>query len=200
MIEFSKIRNFDDIVEFHNIMPIKNIPSILNNGILSYNKMKQLYHNSIAMPTIQDKRENITIPNGHKLHDYANMYFHARNPMMYKKKNEDICVLRINKDILKYENVIFSDRNASSNYARFLGINQVNTLDYEKIYSLDWNDEDMFQYFEKKSKKCAEILIINKIELKYIIGAYVKNEKDRQKMLHYGFCKPITINKEIFFL
>ena len=193
MKEFSKIRDFNDIAEFHNIMPINNIPSVLNNGILSYNEAKQLKHNSIAMPVIQVRREDIIIPNGCKLHDYANMYFHARNPMLYKRRNEKICILRIDKDIVTFESVIFSDRNASSNYARFLDMTQIDTLDYEAIYSLDWRDEDQYLYFEKKSKKCAEALILKQISFNFIVGAYVKNEKDRQKMLSYGFCKPIII-------
>lgn len=87
---------------FYNIMPIENMRSILINGILSHNNAKKINHNSVAIQEVQDIRENIRVPNGMYLHDYANLYFDACNPMMYKRRGhaEHLCILKISIEIL----------------------------------------------------------------------------------------------------
>ena len=68
----------------YNIMPIDNISSIITNGILCYHRAEKLLnHTSIAMNDVQSIREQVTI-HEKSLHDYANLYFSFRNPMMYK--------------------------------------------------------------------------------------------------------------------
>ncbi len=57
----------------YNIMPIKNIPTVIKHGILSYNNI-DFQHESIADPDVQERR-NKTIPNGKELHSYVNLYF-----------------------------------------------------------------------------------------------------------------------------
>lgn len=197
-INFYSIIKFSQISEFHNIMPIDNIPNVISNGILSYEEVQRIEHNSIAMNEVQERRDKITL-NGKNLHQYANLYFHARNPMMFKRKNKNICVLRINKNISRLPNVVFSDRNASSEYANFYTIKGVHQLDYESIFCKDWTDENEIRYYEMKSKKCAEILVPSKVDYPQIIGAYVKSESDKQILLDLGFDKQIDINKELFF-
>lgn len=185
----------------YNIMPIENIPSVLMNGILSNNLAKSIYHKSVAMNVIQDKRSKVKIPNGLELHDYANLYFDARNPMLFKRKSEDIVVLKIDLSVLDLPDVIVSDQNASSEYARFYEpIEAINKLPYGLIYAKDWTDADVFQYFRKKSTKCSEVLVPNKIDPDYIIAAAVKNEKDMERLISLGFIKRIYIQPDLFFM
>lgn len=99
---------------FHNIMPMENIPSVIKNGILSNELAGKIQHSSIAMNEVQSIRDKIQVPGGLMLHQYANLYFDSRNPMMYKRKNEDICVLKISDSVLELADVIISDMNASS--------------------------------------------------------------------------------------
>lgn len=186
---------------FYNIMPIENIPSVLKNGILSNNLAKRIDHKSVAMNIIQNKRDKVKIPNGLELHDYANLYFDARNPMMYKRKSEDIVVLKIDLSVLDLPDVIVSDQNASSEYARFYEpIDAIGHLPYGLIYAKDWTDSDIFQYYRKKSIKCSEVLVPNKIEPDYIIAAAVKNEKDKESITLLGFDRKIYIQPDIFFM
>jgi len=149
MLNFYIIRSFNEIIEFHNLMPIVNIPSVLENGILSYSEVTKLEHKSIAMDGVQTRR-NKRVPGGLQLHQYANLYFHARNPMLYVRRVENICILRIAKSISDVPGVVFTDRNAASNYVRFLGIRQVDTLNYRTIYARDWNDGNEYLKWEKK--------------------------------------------------
>ena len=185
----------------YNIMPIANIQSVMVNGILSNNIAKSIVHRSVAMNVIQEKRESIIIPNGLKLHDYANLYFDARNPMMFKRKHEAIVVLKIDLRIIDLPDVIISDRNASSEYARFYEpIEAINNLDYSMIYARDWKDLDLFEYYKKKSMKCAEVLVPHKIDPCYIIAAAVKNDDDKIRLLESGFNKTVYVQPDLFFM
>jgi hypothetical protein len=76
------------VTEFQCIMPIGNIPSVMAHGILSHERASKLAHASVAMDAIQEKRDKKHVPGGLKLHQYANLYFHARNPMLFKRKDQ----------------------------------------------------------------------------------------------------------------
>jgi len=73
----------NDLTELHYITKIRNVPSIMTKGILSHKQSKKIDHNSVAMEEIQERREKKIVPGGRPLHEYVNLYFHARNPMLY---------------------------------------------------------------------------------------------------------------------
>src|SRR6266568_471123 len=124
------------VKEFQCIMPLENIPSVLQFGILSNERAAKLQHRSVAMEDVQEKREQKHVPGGLKLHQYANLYFHARNPMLYKRKDAatTLCVLRVSTEVRHIEGVVMTDRNASSDYVRFLHPLQAGLLDYDTIF------------------------------------------------------------------
>ncbi|MCQ2416631.1 MAG: DUF4433 domain-containing protein [Oscillospiraceae bacterium] len=184
----------------YNIMPISNIRSVLEHGILSNKLANRILHQSVAMAEVQERRDNIEIPNGRKLHRYANLYFDARNPMMYLRKAEDICVLNIMPEILDFEGVVISDCNAASRYARFYEASEAFThLDYDLIYARDWRDDDLFKYQKKKSVKCAEALIPERIAPEFISSAAVKTAADKKRLCELGFTGQIFIVPDLFF-
>ncbi len=84
----------DEIKEFHYITHIDNLKSICEKGILSYNRANKLAHISIAMQEVQNRRDNKQVPGGRPLHEYVNLYFCARNPMLYLRRNKhsQICI------------------------------------------------------------------------------------------------------------
>jgi hypothetical protein len=192
------------ITEFQCIMPLENIPSVLKLGILSNERSAKIEHRSVAMEDVQEKREQKHVPGGLKLHQYANLYFHARNPMLYKRKGEinNLCVLRISTEILQLPGVVFADCNASSPYVRFLAPSQWALLDYEAIYAMDWNRQhanDPYAYRVHKARKCAEVLVPHVVETKFFIGAYVVDEAAKSKLQALGFDLAVTIDSEMFF-
>lgn len=91
----------NEIVEFHYITPIANLPSIFEHGILSNSRAARLAHDSVASEEVQARRRK-QLPGGRRLHEYANLYFHARNPMLFLRKDlhQTVCVLRIAPDVL----------------------------------------------------------------------------------------------------
>src|SRR5438067_5304602 len=109
------------LTELHFITPIANLPSILQDGILSHVRAEQIGHQSVAAAEIQNRRAGKSVPGGRPLHEYANLYFHARNPMTARRRDQhaDLCVVRVSTDVLDLFGVVVTSQNASSDYAAF---------------------------------------------------------------------------------
>lgn len=186
----------------YNIQAIDNISSIMQLGLLSNEKALKIKHTSIAMQEVQERRGAVTIPNGMALHQYANLYFDPRNPMLFKRKdeNENICILKFDRVILDFEGAIVSDRNASSKYASFyqpeIGLKEI---DFKLVFAPNWQDENKFAYFKKKSIKCAEVLIPYAIPFDYVVSAAVYNNVAKQNLENTGFNKTVFIEPRLFF-
>lgn len=191
------------ITEFQCIMPLGNIPSVLVHGILSHQRAAKVGHQSVAMEEVQDRRDVKQVPGGLKLHQYANLYFHARNPMLFKRKDEaeELCVLRVSTEVRKLDGVVFSDCNASSDYVRFFAPERWRLLNLEAIYAPDWrHPDDPIAYLRHKSQKCAEVLVPHQVVPDYLLGAYVVSEAAAAKLTALGFSLPVTIEPDLFFL
>lgn len=189
--------------ELYYITPIENIHSILERGLLSNESAAKIQHRSVAMSEVQERRDSVKVPNGLKLHQYVNLYFDARNPMMFKRKGQanKLCVLRIKPDVLNLDNVVIADRNASSiAYVSFKSSPAgLSSLDFETIYCENWDDPDMYIKYYKKSTKCAEVLVPHALAPEFIIGAYVVSEAARALLLAQGFSLTIILNPRLFF-
>lgn len=195
--------NRDDLVEFHFISPIVNISSILEHGILSHNAIMDIDHASVADPEIQARRARCLVPGGRRLHDYANLYFSARNPMLFKLRNfhTEIAVLRISPEILDLPGVVITDRNASSDWVAFMPSPEgLMIVREDYVYAKYWTDPDQIVQFRKKSVKCAEVLVPDRVDQKYISGAYVSCDEALEALNGLGFYQPITINSQLFFI
>jgi hypothetical protein len=190
------------VSEFQCIMPLANIPSVLQHGILSYERAAKLKHHSVALQGVQDLRDQKQIPGGLRLHQYANLYFHARNPMMFKRKDQagELCVLRVSIDVCKLPGVVFADSNASSKYVRFLAPSQWGVLNFDDIYAMDWrHPDDQIAYWRHAARKCAEVLVPQQVQVTFVTGAYVVDEEAEQKIVAAGFNLPVSITPVLFF-
>lgn len=190
------------VTEFHSIMPMANIPSVLEHGILSHERAAKLAHSSVAMEAIQEKRDVKHVPGGLRLHQYANLYFHARNPMLYKRKDQaaDLCVLRVSTELCGMAGVVFADCNASSDYVRFLSPGQWRLLNFDDIYALDWRHPgNPIEFYRHRSRKCAEVLVPHRVDAHFLTGAWVVDETAATKLSDAGFALPIEIAPGLFF-
>ena len=190
------------VIELHCIMPLDNIPSVLEHGILSYERAAKLKHHSVAMQPVQDRRDQKQVPGGLKLHQYANLYFHARNPMLFKRKDEapSLCVLSVSTEVLELPGTVISDQNAASDYVRFLHPSQWKLLAFDDIYAMDWrHPDDQIAYWRHKARKCAEVLVAQRAAPQFLIGAYVLNDVAAVRLGSLGFTLPVKVNLELFF-
>lgn len=196
----------EELSELHYIMPIANAPSVFTNGILSHKMAKAINHVSVSMQEIQERRAKVKIPGGKPLHDYVNLYFHARNPMMYKRRNQhnDLCILRVATSVLDLPGTIIADRNASSDYVRFLqSPGGLTVLDSNLVFAESWTSDDPIEQMKRASIKCAEVLVPEMIATRFIFGAYVsctasRDELNRQ-IAKSGAQLEIVIHSHLFF-
>jgi len=192
-----------DLAELHYITPLANIRSILERGILSHVRAQKFKPASIAAQEIQNIRAAVRLPTGRRLHEYANLYFHARNPMMYKRRAQhaDICVLRVGVTVLDVPGTIITNANASSRYVRFSpspgGLVFVNE---ELTYAENWkNPDDQIDEWQRTSAKCAEVLVPDRVDVSLITGAYVSCQESKDKFDALEVGVPSNFNAELFF-
>lgn len=163
---------------------------------------RQLPHSDVSMADVQELRNNVQIPGGFTLHQYANLYFDARNPMMYKRKDyaDKLCVLSVSIDVLKLSDVVITDQNAASGYVRFYPASFCKHLNFNQIYAESWlHPENQITEWQHKSAKCAEVLVPNVVSVDFILKAYVVNETARNNLMATGFSKPVELLPRLFF-
>ena len=190
------------VTELHCIMPIANVGSVIAHGILSYERAAQLEHQSVALQPVQDRRDRKQIPGGLKLHQYANLYFHARNPMLFKRLGEaaNLCVLQVSTQVLGLDGTVIADQNAASDYVRFLHPRQWRALDFDAIYAMDWRHPgDQIAYWQHRAKKCAEVLVPHRVQPGFLAGAHVVDEAAKARLADNGFALPVTVSPVLFF-
>lgn len=87
----------EQLRELHYITPISNVSSIAARGLLSHRRAARHNPDSVALATVQERREAKPVPRGRPLHEYVNLYVNARNPMLYLRSqgddHEGLCVL-----------------------------------------------------------------------------------------------------------
>lgn len=196
--------NGADIKELHFITYISNIPSIQSAGILSRNEMKRkgMRFKDISERGVQERRADKKIPGTSRyLHDYANLYFDAHNPMLSARRSENdkICVLRIDRDILALQGVIVTDKNAARE-CWFKPVDEgLPLLDRNEIYMVNWKDpNDWINEYRQAGIKCAEILVPERVESRYIKGAYIANQTALEAFSKVSNL-PAELNNDIFF-
>jgi hypothetical protein len=198
-----KTMNRADVSELHYIAAIANVTSILQHGILSHTLAAELTHDSVAMPEIQAIRQNKQIPGARRLHEYANLYFDAHNAMLsrIRQHNSTICVLRIDAAVLDLPGVIVTDRNAASGWVSFSPAGEgLEAIDRDRLFARSWkHSEDMYDEMSHKSEKCAEVLVPDRAEARFVMGAYVANQTALAAFQALGTGLPVSIRGDMFF-
>jgi hypothetical protein len=191
----------EELEELHYITRIENLTSISEHGILSHRRAAEIPHVSVAMSEIQDIREAKVVPLGRPLHEYVNLYFHARNPMMWVRadQHDRLCVVRVSTAVLAIEGAVVTDQNASSKYVRFAPApDGVAIVDRERTFAEDWRHPDQITYWRQKSMKCAEVLIPDRVPPELLSGVYASCEASR-KAVEAISTLPCTVSGYLFF-
>lgn len=193
----------EELQELHYIVPIATVLSILANGILSHDRAAAHGHEDISMKEIQDIRANRAVAPGRMIHSYANVYFNARNAMMYKRKHlhSTLCVLRISPDIIDLRHAMIADQNGGSNYARFHSSPAgLANIDRDIVMAASWIHEgDERATWRHKAQMCAEVLIPDSIPPTFVTGAYVSGADGSSALRLAAPSVPSFINPNLFF-
>lgn len=192
----------EDLEELHYITPIANVPSILRYGILSNRRAARVRHSSVAMKEIQERRARKRVPGGLPLHEYVNLYISARNPMLHKllHMHAQLCILRVNTNVLDTPGTVVADGNAASEYTRFAPAPQgLRIVDRERTLAEWWTDPDQYEYYRKKNAKCAEILVQAIVTPKFLTGSYVSCEEALERYVALSVDLTAEINGYMFF-
>ena len=193
----------DELTELHYITAIANVPSILSNGILCHNRVASIPHTDVSMAEVQDIRQGKRVPGGDLLHNYANLYFSARNAMLYKllARRNELAVLRVSPDVLDLPNVVISDGNAAVGFTGFapapVGLVIV---DSDLTFAQRWTHADPYEYRRRKAACCAEVLVPRSVPAKYIEGAFVASNLALRRFRALDVDLPVSRRRHLFFL
>jgi len=170
------------------ITHIDNIPSILQKGILSHSiiENQEVKYTQIYDKGIISNRKDKKTPNNKSLWEYANIYFHPRNPMLYRVVHEQppekIAVLAIDRNVTWLPGVFIANGNAASLLSDIMPMTQQNYYrvinQLKKVFdSAYWTDED-----GSKRKIMAECLVPEKVPSDYIKMIYVVDDKTAEEI------------------
>jgi hypothetical protein len=162
--------------ELHYITDIANVASILEHGILSHRLVERLVgpHATIASLEVQKRRAGKRVWTGRSarpLHDYANLYRHARNAMLYTllhNQRGDLTVLAVDPQVLDLADVVVADRNAAA-AARFRPAAEgIEELDETAVFATSWHESA-----DQRQRRMAEVLVPGRVPPELINRAYV---------------------------
>ena len=157
------------------ITHIDNIPSILNNGILSRGRIEieGMQPAQIHNPEVVDRRKRISTLDGKSLWCYANLFFQPRNPMMYRIINclgkQNLAVFSVAKTVLGEEGIFITDGNAANALTRCYSRSEgLEILQSERGILLNrswvsWNHSS-----ELRRKLMAECLVPNQVNPRHL--------------------------------
>lgn len=175
-----------DIRSLCYITHVENLSSILQHGILSHGQveLRGIPFTPIYDADIVSKRKEKTTPDHKSLWEYANVYFQARNPMMYRvvheKGRKELAVVGVKPTVVNGEGVLITDGNAANNVTSFFRVSEGLKLlqdDWPVIQAEYWNDRD-----GSKRKIMAESLVPERISADHIHTIFVADHETRRKV------------------
>lgn len=194
------------IKELYYITHIDNLPSIFRRGILSHRIIEDegVAFTPIYDASIVSSRGRKPVTASSTLWDYANLYFQARNPMLYRvvheKGLEEIAVVGVRKDVINSNGVHLTNGNAASSATVILPGNKATKKNIESLAEGTqdvqwWKEED-----GSKRRIMAECLVPDVVPPEFIQTIYVANLGVWQKVQSLvGGQVPVVPQADMFF-
>ena len=193
-----------DVSRLHYIAAIANMPSIMELGILSHKRAARVPgHTSLANEQVQALRAGKRVPQGLMLHEYANLYFNARNAMLFSLLDEHcdaMCVLGVDTDVLDLDDVVVTDGNAAVSWVTFKPAAEgLQHLDQEMIFRRYWTASNPIVQDRQRQAMQAEVLVPGVVPARFIHRAFVANNTARDAVRNAGFRPDCEIDRYMFF-
>jgi O-acetyl-ADP-ribose deacetylase (regulator of RNase III) len=186
--------------ELFYISHIANVPSILKNGIFSHQNIvdRKIPYKPIYDEEIVSRRKEIRTPAGKSLWSYANLFFRARNPMLYRLNceglGEQIAVIGVSPRVMDLPGVYVANGNAAHSQSEIIPVSQQVISQILKDVNIEfWTDED-----GSKRRIMAECLVPDSIPSNYIKSIYTASRESQSKVYqsltppshHILICEP----------
>lgn len=123
--------------------------------------------------------------------------------MLYKRqlRHFDLCVVQVSTDVLDLPGVVVTDANASSDYVRFAAAPWgLSIVDREATFAEYWTDPNPIVQWRKKSAKCAEVLVPDRVAPEFLAGVYLSCEQALKRFSDMGMGIVGTVLPHMFFL
>lgn len=188
------------------ISHIDNIPSILERGILSHERIEaeHIPFTRIYDEQIVSARGQKLAPNGKSLWSFANFYFQPRNPMLYRvwceKSADNIAVIEIKTEPFYRGDVFVTDGNAARHETEILKApvtlprsKQREFLKFlEDISQIEWWNEEE----DTKRQIMAECLVPDAVAPELITSIHVANPEVAEKVREKTSPSKISVSPE----
>ena len=103
-------------------------------------------------------------------------------------------------DVLDLPGTIATDGNPSSDWVLFEDAPEgLAIVEHELTYLDDWRDTNFYEYLRKKSAKCAEVLVPDRVAPSLIAGIYVSSDESKTKLTDLVTDIYTTVNEHMFF-
>jgi hypothetical protein len=194
------------IRELYYITHIANLDSILKKGIFSHERIiaEKMPYTPIYNKQIIERRKQKKAPNGKSLWSFANLYFNARNPMLFKircdRSVDDVAILGISPELLNRQDIFVTTGNAAHSQTEIKSIAEARKS-LPRIVS-----ETEIEYWRvtdgTKRKIMAECLVPELVPPEMIRSVYVASHAARakiEKRLSPPYALSISHNPWMFF-
>ena len=180
LIELNK--NLFHVTEF------SNLESILRNGLLSLDDLE----NQKINPEYSSSQNSRNIDKNSGLSKYVRLAYTPFYDMipkaLYDGDLKNPIILLISPEVLKFKGVKFTNKNAISKDADLYNEDEIfDSLDFEKIYA--FRDRFNCSSKEYKDARQSEILVPQKIEIKYIKKVIIKKGMECNFLNNYDILK-----------
>lgn len=190
--------NYFKIDYIYHMTHLKNIKSILKNGLLSHNnKFAQV---NIDNPDVNSLRNYLEPIYNKNVQEYVPFYFNPKNAMLYVNRHiqRDIIILAFDRKLIHQEGSIYTDGNASIGNTKFYNkLEDLKNLNWECINAKYWNDIK-----DGKRTRMSEVLVFNHVPIEFNLKIYCSN-KGTKSYLDTFISKytniDVEVNKNLFF-
>ena len=189
---------------FYHITHLSNLESIVRRGLYSHDQVRR---RKIPASVVYDRdivarRGYIPTDTRNSLHEYVNLYFNPRNPMMYRVKVYDLAVVQVNLGVLNRKGVWLADGNAAANAT---AIHPVETSKLaqlrQQVDRESWNDPDETIKKENGRKMMAECLVPVHVAPAMIEAVHVVDRRNADRVMQWlsGTGIRLIVNPHMFF-
>ena len=160
---------------FYHITHRDNLRNIFRYGILSWHCAHQrgLTASDISDPQVQERRNRIEPVFRRSIHEYAPLYFNPKNPMLFRRRElqEELVILEVSPDVLRYNQHIFTDGNAAAATTTFCTNREIIAASEDALRAEWWTALP-----DGKRRRCAEVLIFPSVTPRFITNAICANQ------------------------